>query len=146
MDRDRVQGMLLAALPERWISRCSVLLVSSAEIAGCIAVLPWLSDNGALICAFAIAGAACSIYYPFMMSAGLACYPEQQTQAARLLVAALVVGEGAGSYGVGLWQRIQSLDHIVLASALCGIPLLLGARFTGRTLTRRTAGARVRIR
>ena len=39
-------------------------------------------------------------------------FPEQQTQVAGLLVAALMVGEGVGSYGVGLLQRLQSLDHI----------------------------------
>lgn len=33
--------------------------------------------------------------------------------------------------GLGLLLRIQSLDHIYLASALWGIPLLLGAWFIG---------------
>jgi predicted MFS family arabinose efflux permease len=133
--------MLFAPLPERRISRRSLLLASSAGIGSCFAALPWLSGIGALICAFAIAGAACSIYYPFMMSVGVAHFPEQQTQAAELLIAALKVGEGVGSYGVGLLQRIQSLDHIFFASVLWGTPLLLGAWFTGRTLTRRTVGA-----
>jgi fucose permease len=133
--------MLLAPLPERWISRRSLLFASSLGIASCFAVLPWLSGIDALIAAFAIAGAACSIYYPFMMSAGLAQFPEQQTQAAGLLVAALMVGEGVGSYGVGLLQRIQSLDHIFFVSALWGIPLLLGAWFTARKMTLRAAGA-----
>lgn len=132
---------LLAPLPERWISRRSLLFASSMGIASCFAVLPWLSGIDALIGAFAIAGAACSIYYPFMMSAGLAQFPEQQTQAAGLLVAALMVGEGVGSYGVGLLQRIQSLDHIFFVSALWGIPLLLGAWFTARRMTLRAAGA-----
>jgi fucose permease len=138
--------LLLAALPDRWISRRSLLVASSVGIASCFATLPWLSGMSALIWAFAMAGAACSIYYPLMMSAGLARFPEQQTQAAGLLVAALMVGEGVGSYGVGLLQRLQSLDHIFFASALWGIPLLLGAWYAGRSLTPRTAGASVHRR
>ncbi len=128
--------ILLAPLPPRWISRRSLLSASSAGIAICFAALPWLSGAWTLIGAFALAGAACSIYYPFMMSAGLARFPKQQTQAAGLLVAALMVGEGLGSYGVGFLQRIESLDRIFLWSALWAIPLVLGAWFLGSNCAR----------
>lgn len=124
--------MLLAPLPERWISRRSLLFVSAVGIAACFAALPWLSGIWTLVGAFALAGAACSIYYPFVMSLSLARFPRQQTQVAGLVVAALMVGEGLGSYGLGLLQQVQALDHIYLASALWGAPLLLGAWFINR--------------
>jgi len=92
-----------------------------------------LSGKWALVGAFALAGAASSIYYPFVMSLSLARFPQQQTQVAGLVVAALMVGEGFGSYGLGLLQHVQRLDHLYLASALWGVPLLIGAWFVSRT-------------
>ena len=124
---------VLAPLPERWISRRRLLLASAVGIAACFAALPWLSGVWALVGAFALAGAASSIYYPFVMSLGLARFPRQKTQVAGLVVAALMVGEGLGSYGLGLLQHAQRLDHIYLASTLWGVPLLIGAWFVSRT-------------
>jgi len=123
---------VLAPLPERWISRRRLLLASAVGIAACFATLPWLSGSGALVGVFALAGAACSIYYPFTMSLSLAGFPRQQTRVAGLVVAALMVGEGLGSYGLGLIQRGQRLDHIYFASALWGVPLLIGAWLVSR--------------
>ncbi|MHB1231559.1 MAG: MFS transporter [Burkholderiales bacterium] len=124
---------MLAPLPQRWISRRSLLFISAAGIAACFAALPWLSGEWALVGTFALAGAASSIYYPFVMSLSLARFPRQQTQVAGLVVAALMVGEGLGSYGLGLLQHAQRLDHLYLASALWGVPLLIGAWFVSRT-------------
>lgn len=123
---------VLAPLPERWIPRRDLLLASAGGIAACFVALPWLSGSGMLVGMFALAGAACSIYYPFAMSLSLAGFPRQQTRVAGLVVAALMVGEGLGSYGLGLIQRVQRLDHIYLASALWGMPLLIGAWFISR--------------
>lgn len=61
------------------------------------------------------------------MSLTLARFPMQQTQVAGLIVAALMAGEGLGSYGLGLVQHGLRLDEVYLASALWGIPLLTGA-------------------
>jgi fucose permease len=80
----------------------------------------------------ALAGAACSIYYPFVMSLSLARFPRQKTQVAGLVVAALMVGEGLGPYGLGLLQHVQRLDHMYLASTLWGVPLLIGAWLVSR--------------
>jgi fucose permease len=122
----------LALVPERWVSRRSLLLASALGLAACFAALPWLSGRLQLLSAFAAAGAACSIYYPFVMSLGLARFPRQQTQVAGLIVAALMIGEGLGSYGLGLIQHVMRLDRIYLLSALWGLPLLLGTRLFRR--------------
>lgn len=123
---------VLAPLPQRWVSRRSLLLASAVGIAACFTALPWLSSRWALVGAFALAGAASSIYYPFVMSLSLARFPRQQTQVAGLVVAALMVGEGLGSYGLGLLQHAQRLDHLYLASAFWGVPLLIGAWLVSR--------------
>ena len=131
---------VLAPLPQRWISRRSLLFISAVGIAACFAVLPYLSGRWALVGTFALAGAASSIYYPFAMSLSLARFPRQQTQVAGLIVAALMVGEGLGSYGLGLLQHAQRLDHLYLASALWGVPLLIGAWLVSRARVLDLAG------
>jgi fucose permease len=118
---------VLALLPGRWISRRTLMCASSVGIAACFAGLPWLSGTPELVAAFALAGAACSIYYPFVMTLSLARFARRQTQVAGLIVAALMVGEGLGSYGLGFLQHSLWLGQIYLASALWGVPLLLGA-------------------
>ena len=117
---------LLAPLPEHMISRRTLLLASATGMMACFALLPWLSGVDALIGAFAFAGASCSIYYPFTMALGLANFEKEKTQVAGLMVAALMIGEGLGSYGLGWLQSLQPLSHIYLVSALWGIPLLIG--------------------
>ena len=120
--------VVLAVVPDRWISRRSLLCASAVGIAVCLGTLPWLSGPAELIGGFAVAGAACSIYYPFVMFLTLARFPQQRTQVAGLVVAALMTGEGLGSYGIGILQHGLRLDEIYLASALWGLPLLIGAR------------------
>lgn len=127
---------VLALVPERWISRSTLLRASALGIVACFGGLPWLSGTPQLVGAFAAAGAACSIYYPFVMSLGLARFPQQQTQVAGLIVAALMVGEGLGSYGLGLMQHGLRLERIYLLSALWGLPLLLGVRLMYRQTQR----------
>ncbi len=123
---------LLAPLPEQWVSRRALLLASAVGIAGCFILLSWLSGTWILIGAFALAGAACSIYYPFIMALCLARFPEENTQVAGLVVAALMIGEGIGSYGLGLLQKLQPLNSIYFISALWGIPLFIGAWHVSR--------------
>ena len=63
----------------------------------------------------------------FMSAAGLARFPRQETQVAGLIVTALMLGEGLGSYGPGLLQRGLRLEEIYLLFALWGAPLAIGA-------------------
>ena len=120
--------VVLALLPAHRVSQRALLFASAVGISFCFAGLPWLSGLSALIGAFALAGAACSIYYPFVMSLSLARFPQSRTQVAGLVVAALMVGEGVGSYGLGLLQQYLPLQQIYLTSALWGFALLAGAR------------------
>jgi len=117
----------LALVPVGWISRRTLMCASAVGIAASFVGLPRLSGTVALVGAFAVAGAACSIYYPFLMALGLARFQRQRTQVAGLIVAALMVGEGLGSYGLGLLQHALPLQQIYLACSVWGIPLLLGA-------------------
>ncbi|MGC9257904.1 MFS transporter [Desulfurella sp.] len=116
---------IIALVPKRLVPHKYFYFASAISIGLCFLILPALNSALALVLAFVFAGAACSIYYPFSMSYGLINYPQQQTKVAGLMVAALMVGEGIGSFGLGPLQNILPLEKIYLFSALWAIPLFI---------------------
>ncbi|MES2405848.1 MAG: MFS transporter [Pseudomonadota bacterium] len=125
--------ILLALVPERIIAQRQLYLAAPIGMGICFAALPFLSGAWTLIAAFALAGAACSVYFPFSMSYGLAAFSGQQTRMAGLLVAALMAGEGIGSFALGPLQGLVTLAHIYLFATLLAVPLFgLGWRLSAR--------------
>ncbi|MCL5979784.1 MAG: MFS transporter, partial [Gammaproteobacteria bacterium] len=113
----------LGFIPNRLLHRRIVYLLAPLGIAACFLLIPHLAAANALLMAFTAAGIACGIYYPYSMAYGIAAHPEEGTQMAGLLVGALMVGEGIGSFGPGPLQDLLSLGHIYTLSALWAIPL-----------------------
>ncbi len=125
--------ILLALVPERIIAQRLFYLAAPLGMGACFAVLPFLSSVWALVGVFAAAGAACSVYFPFSMSYGLAAFAGQQTRMAGLMVAALMAGEGIGSFALGPLQSLVTLPRIYSFSALLAVPLfVLGWRLSAR--------------
>ncbi len=123
---------IFAFVSDRLISQRTLYLFSSLGIGACFFILPYCSSPVILIAVFSLAGACCSIYYPFSMSYGLGVYPDKQTQLAGLLVAGLMIGEGIGSFAPGPLQSFLPLSRIYLASSLWVIPLFFLARSISR--------------
>ncbi len=116
--------LLLAFLPQRLVSRAALLAASGLAVGAAFLLVGSLHGQpAALIVAFALAGAACSIYYPYVMALGLAIWPQRQVALAGLLVAALMIGEGLGSTAPGALQRWVPLEQIYRYSALWALPL-----------------------
>jgi len=128
--------LVLGGLPDRLLSRRSTYLAAPFGIAACFLALPWLTTVWALIAVFGLAGIATSIYYPYSMAYALSAEPGQTTYVAGLLVAALMIGEGIGSFGLGPLQTFVSLPDLYLASALWTIPLFILAWHLSRPVTR----------
>ncbi|MDE2088425.1 MAG: MFS transporter [Gammaproteobacteria bacterium] len=128
--------LVFSLVPPHWAPPRILYRASPVAIAACFLALPFLSTPWGLIGTFAGAGTACSIYYPYSMSFALQTYARRQTQVAGLLVAALMAGEGIGSYALGPLQSSLSLARIYGFSALWGLPLLGLAYY----LTRHGAG------
>lgn len=116
--------LVFSLVPPRWAPPQVLYRASPVAMAACFLALPFMSTHWGLIGTFAGAGAACSIYYPYSMSFALHAYSRRQTQAAGLLVAALMSGEGIGSYALGPLQGSLSLSRIYGLSALWSLPLL----------------------
>ena len=124
--------VFFSAVPERWISRRTLYLAAPIAMATCFATLPFLHGHASLIAVFGVAGAACSIYYPFTMAFGLSAYPQAQTRIAGLVVAGLMAGEGIGSFGLGPLQGVLKLSRIYLFSTAWIIPLIALAWIVAR--------------
>ncbi|OYV77706.1 MAG: hypothetical protein B7Z66_03050 [Chromatiales bacterium 21-64-14] len=125
----------LGVLPQRWLSPAAQYQAAPVTIGLCFLAVSQLTSPWALVAAYAAAGAACSIYYPYAMSFALRCFPGAQTQVAGVLVAALMAGEGIGSYALGPLQSYVGLGALYGLSALWTVPLLALAVY----LTRYTA-------
>ena len=129
--------ILLALVPERIVAQRLFYLAAPLGMGACFATLPVLSSAWALVGVFAVAGAACSVYFPFSMSYGLAAFAGQQTRMAGLMVAALMAGEGIGSFALGPLQSLIRLEKIYLFSALLALPLwVLGLQLSSQVKTR----------
>lgn len=123
--------VLLALVPERVVAQRLFYLAAPLGMGACFAALPFLSSPWALVGTFAVAGVACSVYYPFSMSYGLTAFAGQQIRIAGLMVAALIAGEGVGSFALGPLQSLLTLERIYLISALLAVPLFaLGRRLS----------------
>ncbi len=115
--------LALGFVPERGRTRGLLFLLSALGIGASFAALATLRDPAALVAAYAAAGAACSVYYPYVMAYGLRAWPRQRVALAGLLVAALMIGEGVGSLAPGSLAGAASLPRLYLAESLIALPL-----------------------
>lgn len=118
---------------DHFIRRRLLYQVVPLGIAACFLVIPELRSGIEFLLGFAVAGAACGIYYPYSMSYGIASHPQEGTQMAGLLVGSVMIGEGIGSFGLGPLQHWLSLATIYHLSALWAIPLMVLAWYNSRT-------------
>ncbi len=115
--------LVLGLVPERGRARGLLFLLSASGIGASFAALACSRDPLALVATYAAAGAACSIYYPYVMAYGLRAWPRQAVGFAGLLVAALMIGEGIGSLAPGALASPALLPRMYLALSLIALPL-----------------------
>lgn len=121
--------ILFAMVPGRILPQRRLFQLAALGIGASLLLIPELHGAEALVLGYGIAGATCSIYYPFAMAFGLEAWPQRQVTLAGLLVAALMIGEGAGSVLPGVLQFAWPLADTYRYFALWAIPLFLLALF-----------------
>jgi hypothetical protein len=78
---------------------------------------------------FALAGLACSGFFPMTVGYGETAFPELVTVAAAWLIAAYQLGYGIAAFGAGALERVISLSVIFASAAiLAGVMALLATR------------------
>ncbi|MDE2295507.1 MAG: MFS transporter [Gammaproteobacteria bacterium] len=118
-----VLRLALGVVPERGAARRRLLLASALAIGASFLLLAQLHSAATLVAGFAIAGAACGIYYPYAMAFGLASQLGDPIGFAGSMVAALMIGEGLGSFAPGELQRFASLPALYAGAAALALPL-----------------------
>jgi fucose permease len=127
--------LLLGLVPEHGNARRGLFVLSALGIGASFAALSQLTGSTALVAGYAVAGAMCSIYYPYVMAFGLKTWPQQSVSLAGVLVAALMVGEGIGSTVPGSLQSVLPLSGLYLGLSALALPLA----YFAWTLPRRAA-------
>ena len=100
-------------------------------------LLPYADSALTGIGFFALAGLACSAFLPLTISLAVERFPEAVAWVSSMLIAALMVGVGLGSYLVGALQAVLPLDALYRLSSVYPAAVLLLAGLVLRARIRR---------
>lgn len=130
-----------AALVTRVASEKVWLALPVAMIAALL-LLPLASGATSGIALFFFAGLACSGFFPLTVAIASKRFAGSEALVSSLLIAALMLGVGGGSFALGTMRELGSFDFLYRLAALYPIAaLLLGAialALTARSATQRT--------
>lgn len=119
-----VGRLLISIAPER-IPSGVIYLALPWGIAGTLLLVAALSDNTNGIVIFALAGLACSGFFPMTIGYGEAAFPELVTIAAGWLIAAYQLGYGIAAFGAGALERSVSLSAMFATAAALAVAMAL---------------------
>jgi fucose permease len=122
---------LIARVPARavWVTLPCLMLAAFLAI-------PQANGAAAGLAAFALAGFACSAFFPLTVALTSERFPAQVAWVSSMLTAALMLGVGLGSFAVGALRETLGLEQLyrlsaaypALILALIGAVWLLGQR------------------
>ncbi|MDX1430917.1 MAG: MFS transporter [Gammaproteobacteria bacterium] len=130
-----VSVMLVRVAPERiWIALPVIMIVA-------FELLP-LGDSPATgIGLFALAGLGCSAFFPLTVALAQSRHPGEGAWVGSMLIAALMIGVGLGSFIIGPLREWLALERLYQLSALYpALVLVLGALALRPTAHKRTTG------
>lgn len=117
-------GRLLVSVGVLWIRPASLLFVLPMFIAvAFIGVSDAHSATTGLL-AFALAGFACSGFFPLLVGVAVAPFPRDVSWIASMLTAAMTVGVGIGSYAIGALHHALSITALYRYSVIYPVALL----------------------
>jgi MFS family permease len=122
-------GRLLISIAPKRIPSSAIYLALPWGIAGALLLVATLYDRTNGIVVFAVAGLACSGFFPMTVGYGETAFPELVTIATGWLIAAYQLGYGIAAFGAGALERVVSLSVIfAFAAMLAGVMALLATR------------------
>jgi predicted MFS family arabinose efflux permease len=90
-------------------------------------LLPGVRTGPEAVAAFGFAGLACSAFFPLTIALAAERFPQAVAQVSSLLIAALMLGVGLGSFLIGGLRALSPLEDLYLQS----IVFPLGAMVAG---------------
>lgn len=103
---------------------------------GAFMALPYAGSAVVGIGLFAIAGLACSGFFPLTIGLASERFPQYVPWVSSMLIAALMVGVGLGSFLVGALREWLALEQLYRVSAAYPLAALILARFLTRSTAR----------
>ena len=89
---------------------------------------------------FALAGIACSAFFPLTIALISQAFPRHVAWVSSMMIAALMIGVGAGSFIIGALRQVLSMEDLYILSALYPLAVLVLAIPVLRSRRRRAAG------
>ncbi|MGF1508162.1 MAG: sugar MFS transporter [Myxococcota bacterium] len=119
-----VGRLLVSALVARVRSEL-IWLVLPVGMALTFLLLPLAQNAVSGVGLFILAGLCCSAFFPLTVAIASKRFPGHEALVSSMLIAALMVGVGAGSFALGAFRASASFDLIYRASAVYPIAALL---------------------
>jgi MFS family permease len=136
-------GRLVIALASERVGSTRIYVVLPWAIAATLLIAPAAGSAAAGIAVFALAGLACSGFFPMTIGYGESSFPGMVELAAAWLIAAYQIGYGLGAFGGGALQQAVSLPTLYRLTAILAVLMgLLSLPITG-TLRRPAAVRRI---
>ncbi|NJM11178.1 MAG: MFS transporter [Synechococcaceae cyanobacterium SM1_2_3] len=113
-----VAGRLLVAVLVARIAPLVIWLALPVLMAAVFLLLPAANTPMLGLGLFALAGLTCSAFFPLTITLASARFPDQVAWVSSMLIAALMVGVGLGSFVIGPLRQWLSLEQIYQLSTL----------------------------
>ncbi|HRD48923.1 MAG: MFS transporter [Candidatus Competibacter sp.] len=120
-----VTGRLLVAVLVVRVAPQVIWLMLPVLMAAAFLLLPGANTPALGLGLFALAGLACSAFFPLTITLASARFPNQVAWVSSILIAALMVGVGLGSFVIGPLREWLTLEQIYRLSTLYPI-LVIG--------------------
>ncbi|HRZ06933.1 MAG TPA: MFS transporter [Candidatus Competibacteraceae bacterium] len=119
-----VAGRLLVAVLVGRIAPLMIWLMLPMLMIAAFLLLPAANTPILGLGLFALAGLACSAFFPLTITLASARFPEYVAWVSSMLIAALMVGVGLGSFVIGPLREWLALEHLYRLSALYPVAVL----------------------
>lgn len=128
-----VMGRLLVSVAVLRIPAERIWLALPLLMIGTFLLLPYATSASRGIGLFALAGLACSAFFPLSIGLVAKRFPQHTAWVSSMLIAALMVGVGMGSFLIGLLRELLPLEKLYQFSSLYPLWVLMLAAWLART-------------
>ena len=132
-----VFGRLAISALVAWVAPAMVWVTLPLLMIAAFLLVPTTSGPASGIALFAFAGLACSGFLPLSITLASHRFPHDVAWVSSMMVAALMLGVGIGSFAVGMLHETLSFDDLYRWSALYPVLVLLLAAAVLRSERRR---------
>jgi predicted MFS family arabinose efflux permease len=113
-----VAGRLLVSVAVAWIAPLTIWLALPALMVVAFLLLPAADTPLLGLGLFALAGLACSAFFPLTITLASERFPQHVAWVSSMLIAALMLGVGTGSFVIGPLREWLSFEQLYRLSAL----------------------------